>query len=173
MSEKVATDKAGKAGKADNNAVIFRMENILIKNLSLEMPASIVTPTFKEDPTIKMELRNTSRKLNQDKYYEVVLEVTVRLMSGEEVQLLIELSQAGIVFMDNADNTQRENILNIHMPEMLYPYASQVISDLMSRAGVQRLFLPPFNFRALYEKKRQAVAEKLAAEKNESNPIIS
>ena len=76
--------------------VVFRIENIVIKNLSLETPENVVTPTFKEDPVIKLELRNSSRPLSRDHYYEVVLETTMRAQSGDEVQLLVEVSQAGI-----------------------------------------------------------------------------
>ncbi len=142
--------------------VVFRIENIVIKNLSLETPENVVTPTFKEDPVIKLELRNSSRPLSRDHYYEVVLETTMRAQSGDEVQLLVEVSQAGIFYLQNADAQQRETLLNVHAPELLYPYMSQLTSDLMMRAGAPRIFLPPFNFRALHEKKREALEKHLA-----------
>ena len=144
--------------------IVFRMENILVKNLSLEMPKQTVTPAFKEDPTIKMELRNSARPLSRQHYYEVTLDATFRLQSGEDVQLLIETTHAGIVYVENATPLRREELLNIHAPEMLYPYASQTMSDLMIRAGAPRVFLPPFNFRALYEQRREALELKMANE---------
>ncbi|MBE8159035.1 MAG: protein-export chaperone SecB [Betaproteobacteria bacterium] len=143
---------------------VFRLENILVKNLSLEIPSSVVSPAFKREPTVKMELRNAARGLNRENYYEVTLEITLRLFSGEELQLLLETSQAGVIFLQNAEGRLREEILNINAPEMLYPYAGQLVSDLLMRAGAPRLFLPPFNFRALYEKKRAVVEEKMADE---------
>lgn len=146
----------------------FRMENILIKNLSLEMPAKVVSPTFSKTPTIKMELRNAARQLSRDNYYEVTLEVTFRLIDGEDVQLLIEAAQGGIVMLENVNAAQRDKILNIHVPEMLYPYCCQLMSDLMMRAGAPRLFLPPFNFQALHQQKQQAA--KAAAAKKEETP---
>lgn len=142
----------------------FRLENILIKNLSLEMPSKVVAPTLGQNPTMKMELRNASRRLSRENYYEVTLDANCRLMSGEETQLLIEASQAGVVFIENADAALRERILNIHAPEMLYPYICQLTGDLLMRAGAPRLFLPPFNFRALYEQKRRAMEKQLAAD---------
>ena len=39
---------------------------------------------------------------------------------------------------------------------MLYPYAAQMIGDLLQKAGGPRLFLPPFNFRELLRKKTRA-----------------
>ena len=158
------TQQAGAAAAPEGPQ--FRIENILIKNLSLEMPDKVVAPAFSQDPTIKMEMRNSSRKLSRDDYYEVTLDVTFRLQNGEEVQLLIEAAQSGIVFLQNADARQRDEILNIHAPEMLYPYACQLTSELMARAGAPRLFLPPFNFRDLHQKKVEAINKKIAAEKS-------
>lgn len=155
---------------AANQQTVFRLENILVKNLSLEIPPSVVSPAFKQEPTVKLELRNTARGLNRENYHEVVLEITLRLFSGEDLQLLIETSQAGVVFLQNAHGRLREEILNISAPEMLYPYASQMIGDLLMRAGAPRLFLPPFNFRALYAKKREAAEKKLAAETASQTP---
>lgn len=155
---------------AANQQTVFRLENILVKNLSLEIPPAVVSPAFKQEPTVKLELRNTARELNRENYHEVVLEITLRLFSGEDLQLLIETSQAGVVFLQNAHGRVREEILNINAPEMLYPYASQMIGDLLMRAGAPRLFLPPFNFRALYAKKREAAEKKLAAETASQTP---
>ncbi len=138
------------------NAPVFRIENIIVKNLSLEMPASAVAPTLSKNPTVKMELRNASRRLSRDNYYEVTLEITFRVLNGEDVQLLIEAVQAGIVLLENADDQQREKVLRVHAPEMLYPYACQLLTDLMARAGAPRLFLPPFNFHTLQTQKREA-----------------
>ncbi len=152
------------AAEGEQTGPAFRIENILIKNLSLEMPEKVVAPVFRADPTVKMELRNSSRALSRDNYYEVTLEITFRLQNGEEVQLLIETAQAGILLLQNVNANQREEILNIHAPEMLYPYSCQLICEMMMRAGAPRMFLPPFNFRSLYERKLRAMKEKIAAD---------
>lgn len=163
MSETPETKTAAAAADAPAKpAPSFRLENILIKNLSLETPAKAVAPAFGKNPTMKMELRNTARRLSRENYYEVTLDANCRLLAGEETQLLIEATQAGVVFVENADAPLRDRILNIHAPEMIYPYVCQLAGDLLMRAGAPRLFLPPFNFRALYEQKRQAMEKKLA-----------
>ena len=158
------------AAGAEAAKTVFRLENITVKNLSLEIPTAVVSPAFKQEPVVKMELRNAARGLNRENYYEVTLEVTLRLFSGEELQLLLETSQAGVVFLQNADAKLREEILNINAPEMLYPYISQLVGDLLMRAGAPRLFLPPFNFRALYAKKREAAEKKIAADAASPKP---
>ena len=149
---------------AEAQGAVFRMENMLVKNLSVEMPDNVVAPEFANNPNVQLELRNSSRPLSRDNYYEVLLDATVRVRADEEVQLLIEASQAGIFFVQNAATEERRLLLNVHAAEMLYPYLSQLICDLMTRAGAPRIFLPPFNFRAVYQEKRRVMKEKLAEE---------
>lgn len=145
----------------------FRLENILVKNLSLEIPKNVVTPSFSKDPTVQFELRNSSRPLSRDNYAEVLLEGTVRVRNGDEdLQLLIEVSQAGIFMLDEPDSEKRQRLLNIRAPEALYPYLSQLVADLMMRAGSPRIFLPPFNFESVYDKKRELLQKKMAEEEN-------
>ncbi len=154
----------GGGSQRGDKGIIFRLENMLVKNLSVEMPDAIVAPEFNNNPNVQLELRNSSRPLSRDNYYEVLLDATVRVRSEEETQLLIEASQSGIFFVDNIGAEERHRLMNIHAAEMLYPYLSQLISDMMSRAGAPRIFLPPFNFRAVYEEKRRAMEKKLAEE---------
>lgn len=140
----------------------FHLDNILIKNLSLEMPQDIVTPTFGNEPSIQLELRNNARALSRKNCSEVVLEATVKVNNDNKIQLLLEVSLSGIFFIDQPDAQRRQEVINIHAPELLYPYLSHLISDLMMRAGAPRMFLPPFNFRNVYERKQQFMKEKLA-----------
>ena len=83
---------------AEKQGAVFRMENMLVKNLSVEMPDNVVAPEFANNPNVQLELRNSSRPLSRDNYYEVLLDATVRVRADEEIQLLIEASQAGIFF---------------------------------------------------------------------------
>jgi preprotein translocase subunit SecB len=140
----------------------FRLENIIVKNLSLEIPENIVAPSFGKDPTVQLEMRNTSRPLSQDNFAEVMLEGTVRVRSGEDLQLLIEVSQAGIFQLEPGEAEARQHLLNVRAPETLYPYFSQLISELMSKAGAPRMFLPPFDFNAVYQQKRALMAQEEA-----------
>lgn len=175
MNEETKKETQGAAGEQQQaSGPVFRMENILIKNLSLETPGKTPSPSLGNNPTVKMEIRNAVQSLTQENYYEVTLEVTCRLFDGEEVQILVEASQAGIVFLDQADARQREIALNIHTPEILYPYLCQLVGDLLTRAGAPRLFLPPVNFRALYERTKRAQEKKLREkEEDEKSKVVS
>ena len=48
---------------AEKQGAVFRMENMLVKNLSVEMPDNVVAPEFANNPNVQLELRNSSRVL--------------------------------------------------------------------------------------------------------------
>ena len=151
---------AGGNGASAVQPPVFRVENMLVKNISLEIPDSIEAPAFRGEPAIRMEMRNRVRALPRPNCHEVVLEVTARVNDGDKTQLLVEVSQAGVFFIQGETPEQREVLLNVHAPETLYPYVAQMLADLAARAGSPRFFPPPFNFRALYDQKRRAVAKR-------------
>ena len=56
-------------------------------------------------------------------------------------------------------------LLSIACPNILFPYAREVVSDVVSRAGFAPVVLQPVNFEALYAARlEQAAAEAAAAE---------
>jgi preprotein translocase subunit SecB len=45
--------------------------------------------------------------------------------------------------------------MGINCPTILFPYAREAISSLVTRGGFQQILLDPVNFQALYEQSRQ------------------
>lgn len=144
--------------------ITYRLETILIKNLSLEIPENVVTPTFNEKPEVQLEIRNKTRPLSRENYHEVVLEATARIKSGDTLQILIEVQQAGIFYLEPTADQARQEFLGIHAPNMLYPYLTRLIGDLMTEANAPRIFLPPFNFAVAYKKKQEMMRKTLERE---------
>lgn len=149
------------------NTTVFRLENMFIKNLSLEIPENVVAPRFdrNKEPNIQIQMRNQSTPLDNKDYTEVILEATVKVKSGEDVQVLIEVTQSGIFYIKEEDDEKRQLLSGVLAPELLYPYVSQIVSDLMNKAGVPKIFLPPFNFKAIHDQKKRAMREQLANDK--------
>ena len=146
-----------------SDTVNYRLETIIVRNLSLEIPETIIMPEFKEKPEVQMEMRNRSRALSGGDHFEVLLDVTARIKSGGTLQMLIEVQQGGVFYLE-ADAEQRERFLGIAAPTMLYPYLTQLMGDLMSRAGAPRVFLPPFDFSTVYAKKQEMMKQQAEEE---------
>ena len=55
-------------------------------------------------------------------------------------------------------------LLSIACPNILYPYAREVVSDAVTRAGFAPVMLQPVNFEALYMQRLQQQEEAAAKE---------
>jgi preprotein translocase subunit SecB len=55
----------------------------------------------------------------------------------------------------NVPEENLEIIFSITCPNILFPYAREVVSDLSVRAGFPPVVLSPINFEALYAQQKQ------------------
>jgi preprotein translocase subunit SecB len=65
------------------------------------------------------------------------------------------VAQAGIFQIRNVPNEAVEGILGVTCPNILFPYAREAVSDLVTRAGFPPVLLNPINFEALYHQQKQ------------------
>ncbi len=140
----------------------FAVQRIYIKDLSLESPNAPSIFTKQWQPELHMDLATKTAKLNDDTH-EVELTVTVTVKVGEETAFLVETKQAGIFTLSGFDDEQVRPMLGSYCPNLLYPYARQVVTDAVIKAGFPQLYLAPVNFDALYEKHQKEQLAKAQA----------
>jgi len=80
----------------------------------------------------------------------VVLGVTLTCMMGEKTVYLSEVQQAGIFSLVGFDDRTLDMMLGTYCPNVLFPYARQAISELISQGGFPPFYLQPINFEGLY-----------------------
>jgi preprotein translocase subunit SecB len=127
----------------------FEIQRIFVKDLSYEAPN---TPhTFVEDwkPEVQLNLETKSNRI-QENIHEVVLSVTATVASSKKSAFLIEVHQAGVFLISGLPSDQLRQMLGSFCPNILFPYAREVISDVVVRGGFPQLILAPVNFDALY-----------------------
>lgn len=127
----------------------FEIQRIYIKDISFEAPN---TPhTFVEDwkPEVQLNLETKSNKI-QDNVHEVVLSVTATVTTSKKPAFVVEVHHAGIFAISGIPADQIRHMLGSFCPSILFPYAREVISDLVMRGGFPQLILAPVNFDALY-----------------------
>lgn len=136
----------------------FIIQRIYTKDLSFEAPN---TPhIFQQDwnPELNLDLQTKSGPLDED-MYEVILTVTVTAKSEKKVAFLIEVQQAGIFTLKKLPEDQIRPMLGSICPSIIYPYAREVVSDVVIRGGFPQLNLAPINFDALYAQHEQEQGE--------------
>ena len=125
-----------------------------IKDLSFENPNAPISLTpQKEAPKIEITL-NIEAKGFKDDVYEVTLQATAKATSENNVLFIAELSYAGLFTLSNVSEDQKELVLLIHCPTILFPFARRVLSDVTRDGGFQPLMLEPIDFAALYQQRK-------------------
>jgi preprotein translocase subunit SecB len=140
---------------------IFSIEKIYLKDLSVEVPNAPQVFLERDTPQVDVQLHHASSQV-EDGIYNCVLTVTVTAKIGEKTLFLVEAGQAGIFVVRNIPDADLEPVLAISCPNILFPYARQVVSDALVAAGFPPVLLNPVNFEALYAAQKQADANQAA-----------
>ncbi len=149
-----------KTATPEENTPEFGIQRLFVKDLSLECPNSPAIFLEQWEPVMNMDLATDAANQLSEGVREVVLKVTVTVKIKEKVAFLVEVKQAGIFTVKGFPQDQIENILGSFCPNILYPYAREVVTDAVVKAGFPQLYLAPVNFDALLEQHRaQAVVE--------------
>jgi len=133
----------------------FSIEKIYVKDVSLEVPGGAQTFMRQEQPQVEVQITQQSQRVNES-LVEVTLVLTVTAKSGDKVLFLVEASQAGVFQIRNVAEQDLPPILGVVCPNVLFPYARETVSDLITRAGFPPVLLAPVNFEAIYQQRAAA-----------------
>lgn len=136
---------------AENNAAEkqFAIQKIYTKDISFETPNAPQIFTQKWEPSLDLNLDTQVSPLDTG-LFEVSLTLTVTVKIDESVAYLIEACQAGIFALVGFSEQELGPMLGSFCPNILFPYAREVVSDLVAKGGFPQLVLAPVNFDALY-----------------------
>ena len=154
MSEETANGAATEA-----TGPVFTVEKIYVKDVSFEVPGAPAVFNEQTQPQLQMNLQQAVQRLNESAY-EVVLGINLTCAIGEKTIYVAEVKQAGVFGLAGFDAATLDGMLGVHCPNVLYPYARQLVSDLIQAGGFPPFFLQPINFESLYaEGLRQRAAQ--------------
>ena len=137
---------------------VFNIQKIYTKDISFEAPNSPKVFTETWEPDNNLDINTNAHKL-ADNTFEVVLSVTVTAKLKEDTAYLVEVHQAGIFTLEGFSDTDLHGMLGSFCPNILFPYAREAVSDIITRSGFPQLILSPINFDALYGQHMQQQAE--------------
>ena len=154
------TDAAQPSGQApqEQQAASFQIEKIYVKDLSLEIPHAPQVFAEQVQPQIDIQIQSGESRFRDD-FWEVTLSVTVTARAGERTVFLAEAVQAGLFALRNIPESDMGPVLGIACPTVLFPYARETISDLITRGGFPPLLLTPISFEQLYVQRLQQQQE--------------
>lgn len=156
------TPANGAATGPAENAAQLNLQKIYTKDLSFEVPNAPQVFQSQGQPNVELNLTQRVNTLGPA-VFEVVLSLTVTCKLEEGTAYLAEVHQAGIFGVNGFEPAAQEAVLATYCPNVLFPYARQVVSDLVQAGGFPPLLLQPINFDAIYAEQMRRRAEAPAA----------
>jgi preprotein translocase subunit SecB len=143
----------------------FGIQNIYLKDSSFETPHS--PQIFREPwkPQLEVEIATESNQLEEN-LYEVVLKVTATVKVSDKTAFLVEVHQAGIFALMGFTPEKLSYALHSFFPNILFPFARETVSNLVTKGGFQPLLLAPVNFDVLYNQRLNKVKQQNKATVN-------
>ncbi|MHA6205923.1 protein-export chaperone SecB [Dyella soli] len=136
------------------------LQKIYVKDVSYEAPNA---PQIFQDvgetdlqPQVQLNLGQKAVDLGNDQF-EVVLSLTLTCTLGERTAYLAEVQQAGVFGIAGFSEEDQAGIINSYCPNLLFPYARQILSSLVLEGGFPPFLLQPINFDALYAEQQRRV----------------
>lgn len=137
----------------------FSVEKIYVKDVSFEVPGAPQVFNEQAQPQLQLNLNQRVQRVGENAF-EVVLGVTLTCKANDKPLYLAEVQQAGLFNLRGFEAQTLDAMLGIQCPHVLYPYARQLVSDLVQAGGFPAFYLQPINFDGLYaEGLRQRAAQ--------------
>jgi preprotein translocase subunit SecB len=154
----------GAATDAQAAGPTFSLDKLYVKDVSFEAPGSpqVFVAEMQAQPQLQMNLAQSVQRLGEA-VFEVQLDITVTCVAEDKTLYLAEVKQAGLFTLAGFDPQTLDAVLGTLCPSTLFPYARQVIGDMVQAGGFPPFLLQPLNFESLYaESLRQRAAQQQA-----------
>jgi len=138
------------------------LQKIYVKDLSFESPKAPMVFTTNVSPQTQLNVRSSAQDVAPDTT-EVTLTITVEAKDKETTLFLAEVAQSGIFLIQGYAAEERSILVGSFCPNTLYPFAREMIADLVTKGGFPQLLLQPLNFDAIYAQALQERATRAAA----------
>src|SRR5579883_2382450 len=141
---------ASGAGEQAAAGVQVTLQNIYLKDCSYESPNGPRLPNNQGwEPKFQLNMNTSAEELAPD-VREVLLTVTLEAKHGESTLYLVEVKQAGVFQINGASLEDMKRLIGSFCPSVLFPYAREVISSMITKGGFPNFLLPLVNFDALF-----------------------
>lgn len=148
------------ATEQQEQEVVFQIQRIYVKDVSFEAPN--LPEIFQQEwkPNLSFDLSTEARQLGDD-LYEVTLNISAEttLEESGDVAFICEVKQAGVFSIAGLEDMQMAHALTSQCPNILFPYARELIASLVNRGTFPALNLAPVNFDALFMEHLRRIEE--------------
>ncbi len=149
-----------------NNADEKRLVDVNVPNLPVVVHAQYLKDFSFENPTAPESLKPSTARPEMDMnilldaqkiedgqnpdLYESTLNITVKAVREGKTVFIAEIVYGALVSLKGVPQENIRPILYIDVPQMIFPFARQVIATATGAGGFPPLLLNPVDFRGMY-----------------------
>src|SRR5580692_4707864 len=131
-------------------AVQVTLQSVYLKDSSYESPNGPRLPNSQAyEPKFQLNMNTSAEQIGPD-VREVMLTITLEAKQGDATLYLVEVKQSGVFLIAGASPEDLKRLIGSFCPSVLFPYAREVVSDLITKGGFPNFLLPLENFDALF-----------------------
>lgn len=138
-----------------------------VKDFSFENPAAPSTlRASNARPDMNVSIVIDGNKVEDDTtpdLYESSITLKIKSTREDETLFITEIVYAALVSLKDAPQEYIRPILYIEVPQMLFPFARQMVANAVSAGGFPPLLLNPIDFKGMYESSKKLDKDAVAA----------
>jgi preprotein translocase subunit SecB len=142
----------------EQQAPVFQIQRVYLKDLSLEQPNSPSILFSQEQPAVDIQLGVGAEQVS-DGIVEVTVTATITAKIEDKTLFLVEAKQGGLFEIRNIPQEQLSPLVSIACPQIVYPYLRGNVADVIQRAGFPPVHLAEINFQAMFEQQQAAQSQ--------------
>ncbi|GMQ97431.1 MAG: protein-export chaperone SecB [Gammaproteobacteria bacterium] len=137
---------------------LFAVQRVYLKDVSFESPGSPHVFQKEWRPDVDVQINNGIEEMEEG-VYEVYMKITVEAQMDNKPVFLVEVVQAGIFTFQGFEEKKMEHIRSTLCPSILYPYAREAITDLVTKGSFPQFLLAPVNFDYVFRSSKKSASD--------------
>lgn len=156
----------GKPAETANTApppIQVKVAGQYIKDLSFENPN--IGKLLKEpgdSPNLQLAINVNAQGVGPD-LYEASIDFNAQASNQHGTVYELEIVYAGLFKIQNIPPQALEPFLLVNCPSILFPFLRRIVADISREGGFPPLLLDPFDFAALYVRRKEEQAGTMPA----------
>ncbi len=100
----------------------------------------------------KMKINYITTNINT---YLITLSIIIMITNHNKKITTCLINQSGIFYIKLNSKTKINFYINVYCADILYPYAREVISNILNKGTFPNINIAPINFNLIYKNKKQ------------------
>lgn len=121
-------------------------------NFNVHTAAANISDQWEPESSFSLDIQG---KTTEENKHLVELKLSIEVKIKDQKIFNIQLTQAGIFSIQGYSDEDIDKLQKVFCPNILFPYARQIVTQMTTQAGYPPLNLSPVDFESRYQQLKQ------------------